>query len=107
MNEINKPEIKEYTERVKDYLGDRLEKIIIYGSYARNEQLPGSDVDIAIIVTEKRKNDRKHVFELGKDFLLEKNIVFSPRVFEKEEFERKVKQGYGFYKNVYKEGIEV
>lgn len=51
IKEINHlfPKIKEYLKKV---YGDKLESIIIYGSFAKNKATEDSDIDIAIILKE-------------------------------------------------------
>jgi len=69
--------------------------------------VPGSDIDVAILVTEKREDDRKRAFDVTGTFILDEGLRFSLRVFEVTEFERKADEGHGFYRNVRNEGIEV
>ena len=41
--------IDEFVENVKMVLGERLKKIILYGSYARGDYNSSSDIDIMIL----------------------------------------------------------
>ena len=41
--------IKEFTKGVNDILGNRVKKIILYGSYARGDFRENSDIDIMIL----------------------------------------------------------
>jgi predicted nucleotidyltransferase len=100
-------DIERFVADVWREFGDRLDRVVIYGSYAREEHVPGSDIDVAILVTEKREDDRKRAFDVARTFILDEGLRFSPRVFEVTEFERKADEGNGFYRNVRNEGIEV
>ena len=40
-----------FSKQVKDILGDKLTKIILYGSYARGDYKENSDIDIMILTT--------------------------------------------------------
>ncbi|MFB6216118.1 MAG: nucleotidyltransferase family protein [Candidatus Aenigmatarchaeota archaeon] len=42
--------IEKFGEDVRSLLGERVDRILLYGSYARGEETPGSDIDIAVIV---------------------------------------------------------
>ena len=42
--------IKDFKADVEKIYGQRLKKIILYGSYARNEDTPNSDIDLAIVL---------------------------------------------------------
>lgn len=107
MREASESEIEEFVSKVKELFGDRLDRVVLYGSYARGEQLPGSDVDLAVILKEEREDDREKLLDLRSDYLIDDEIYFSPRIFEKEEFEKRVEENYSFYTNVDEEGVEV
>ncbi len=42
--------IREFVERVKMLYGDRLRRILPYGSHARNEATAASDIDLAVVL---------------------------------------------------------
>lgn len=107
MSIASRGDIDRFVAEIEREFGSRLDRVVLYGSYARDEPVPGSDIDVAILVTEKRRDDRKRAFDVARDFILDEGLRFSPRVFEVNEFEQKVEDGYGFYRNVRNEGIEV
>jgi len=80
---------------------------LLYGSYARDEPVPGSDIDLAILVDERHDDDRKRVQEIAGDWFVDRGLRVSPRVFETAAFRRKVEAGYGFHSNVAAEGVPV
>ena len=47
-NNVNE-EVQKFINEVKKILGDRLKKVILYGSYARGDYNKKSDVDIMIL----------------------------------------------------------
>lgn len=55
--------IEQYVEEIKKIYGSHIRQIILYGSYARGDFRPDSDVDIMILVLyrleqlEKQKED--------------------------------------------------
>lgn len=106
MRAASREEIEDFADLVKEVLGDRLEKVMLYGSHARGEALPGSDVDIAVFVSEKQKGDREKLQELRKDFLLEDEIYFSPRVFEIDRLKNRASEN-SFFGRIQEEGIEI
>jgi predicted nucleotidyltransferase len=53
-------EIKEnLVKDLKEIFNDKLDKVIIYGSYARGEDDNESDIDIMVLVNEKDEELRK------------------------------------------------
>lgn len=47
--------INEVVERLKSLYGDKLKKIILYGSYAKGTQNEDSDIDIAVLIEEEEQ----------------------------------------------------
>ena len=50
MSKLMKDLIEEYVEAIKKIYGSHVRQIILYGSYARGDFRPDSDVDIMILV---------------------------------------------------------
>lgn len=98
-------DIKDFVEEAKDVIEDDFERAILYGSYAREEHDTGSDIDIAFIVN--GEVDESRVFEIVDRFRKDRSLDFSPRFFEKEEFNSKLREGFRFYKKVDEEGVEI
>ncbi len=40
--------LEEYIIRIKSKFSEKIEKIIVFGSYARGENLEGSDIDVLV-----------------------------------------------------------
>ena len=51
MNSNKRDIILRFSQQVKLILGDKLDKVILYGSYARGDYNEHSDVDIMILTT--------------------------------------------------------
>ena len=98
-------DIEGFVSELRNIVGDSFEKAILYGSYARNEQDTGSDIDIAVLVS--GKFDENQVFRLVDRYRHEKDLDFSPRFFQTDEFESKAEEKYSFYQNVVEEGVEI
>ena len=43
------PNLDKFIQDIKDIYGNKLQKIILFGSYARNERTNDSDIDIILI----------------------------------------------------------
>lgn len=102
--------LKEYVNGLFKIIGAELNKVILYGSYARGEQnLDGeiSDIDIMILVD---KNDydikvlQKKILDYSYDFDLKYDILLSPIVENTENYNNRIKY-MAFYKKVQEEGV--
>ena len=99
----------QYVEEVKKIYGERLKSVILYGSYARGDYRPDSDIDIMILVD---LTDME-VEELSKqlswstyDFNEEHDTDIKPIVKSDTHF-KKWLGVYPFYTNVQKEGVKL
>lgn len=106
-------QLKDITSQLVDVYrniyGDDIVEILLYGSYARNEETDQSDVDIVAIVKENRLDLQKKlkiVWDISADIGLENDVVVSPTVVPFDEFE-KYREILPYYMNIEKEGIKV
>jgi len=96
------PKIK---KRIKKSFGDKVKKIILYGSYARGDYNKDSDVDILVIVDDSNLHPYHEIRnELVSSLLDEYDLLFSIRINDEDTF-TEYKDIIPFYKNVVKEGI--
>ena len=100
---------KEVARGAKDVLGDKLFKVILYGSYARGDFDEGSDIDIMVLVDSKqselgqyRKGLNRVVSRVG----LDNDIMVSAALKDKEGFYKHI-DILPFYQNVINEGVEI
>lgn len=108
-----KSELQTVLEKVKgascQLYGEKLNKIILYGSYARGDFTEESDVDIMIVLNcdaEEVKKLRSLTAEMASDISLESEVFLSILLREKSHFE-KGRMFVPFYRNVESEGITI
>jgi predicted nucleotidyltransferase len=88
--------------------GAKCKKIMLYGSYARGEQEPFSDMDIMVIVDMDKEELRSYddlVFDRTYDLTLKYGILLSIMTKSEKHFLHWVNV-LPFYANVRNEGIE-
>ena len=107
MEMASQVDIEDFVSELNSVFGDRLAKVILYGSYARGEATPGSDIDLLLLVKDKKKGDRLKALDIANKFFEERELLFSPRVMEKETFNEKLDKNYGFHKEVAQQGVEI
>jgi len=109
----SKAVLDEITERVcaaaKEVLGEKLEKVVLFGSYARGDFDDESDIDIFVLadipqedVDDVRDEIRAHTGDLG----LEYDTVVSLHMAGSDTFYSWL-NALPFYMNVRKDGIEL
>lgn len=98
-----------FARQIKSMLGNKLSKVIVYGSYARGDYRENSDVDVMVLVKLTESEIKKIVpiiYDIAYDIELEKGIHISVVVKNEEQFEYWM-DTLPFYRNVSKEGVEI
>ena len=99
-------------------LPDHVQRVILYGSYARSEADPDSDVDVMVVVAweEERLPDGFYrsmycdprwqtIVDIAHDVSLESGVWISPLVVGENRYE--AHQRWSFFKEVQREGIVI
>ena len=99
--------LEDFLEEIKQILGNRLKKIILYGSYARGDYNKNSDIDIMILTDLTSEEISKYsllIWEKCADIEIDKGIVISPLIRNLDDFNSwlNVKP---FYMNIVNEGV--
>ena len=98
-------ELTKLFKKIRERFGNKVEKIILFGSYARGDYGKDSDIDLLIIV-----NDRKIEYELRKivySFIPSVGRLISVKVIERKDYEMMNKMSFSFVKSVKREGVIV
>lgn len=101
--------LQQMAEIYRSVYGEKIVKIVLYGSYARGDYQADSDVDIVAIVRGERTNlqqQLKEIWDVSSDLELEYGTIVSPTVIPFEEFE-KYKNDLPYYKNIQNEGVDI
>ncbi len=107
MNERERSKLlKELSDELAQVLGERLEQVLLYGSYARKEEHPDSDLDILVVVRGDFNYASliRQTSELVARLSLQYDVVISRAFISKERFEN---ERSPFTLNVRREGIPV
>jgi uncharacterized protein (UPF0332 family)/predicted nucleotidyltransferase len=89
-------------DRFRDAFGDRLHRLVLYGSHARGDATPESDIDILVVLDrEPDRADREQAHEVMHHFTDEYGLNVSPLVTHRERFET---YNQPLYRNVREEG---
>ena len=92
-----------------DIYGSHLRQIILYGSYARGDFHPDSDIDIMILLDLSDIDIKKYRHQLSDmtfDFNMDYDVDIKP-IAKNEEHYRKWVDNYPFYSNVNREGVRL
>ena len=99
--------MKEYALKVKDVYGDKLVKIILYGSYARGDYNEDSDIDVMILIDVPPGQQQDNIDALL-DFnfdLNELHQTFIMPMTQSKLFFDRLKDIESFFINIEEEGV--
>jgi predicted nucleotidyltransferase len=100
MNIDFEKEIKSITTQIVEKY--KPEKIILFGSIAREKSSSDSDVDLIIIKKDTPLYGADRIRELSK--MIDRNIPLDLLVYRPEEFEKRLEMGDPFLKAILREG---
>lgn len=98
--------LKEFKKQIQHLYGDKLKEVILYGSYARNEETVESDVDLAIIIEGEISPFKEidNMSEIAYEFVLNHNILISIHPISEERY---FLTRTPFLMNIREEGISI
>ena len=99
--------IYRFSQELRHILGDKLTKVIVYGSYARGDFQENSDIDIMILTSMSEDEIRiieNQVYDIAYDYQLSDNIMISVNIKNADHFHYWL-GALPYYDNVEKEGV--
>jgi len=100
------PVLQKFKSDLQKLYGDRFDKLILYGSYARGQQHSESDIDLLLLLNNMGSTsfEINYSNELKTNYMLDYEMYFSLMPATTNEFE---KMQESLYYNIKKEGIFV
>jgi predicted nucleotidyltransferase len=94
-----------FADQAKQVYGSRLREVILYGSCARGDFAPDSDVMVLLDVPQESINEeRKKILDASDRLDMDYDVVLTPVFQSKQMFERYLPASK-FYQNVRAEGV--
>ncbi len=109
---VVEPKIERLINRVeselKNLLADKLEKVILFGSYSRGDYDDESDIDILALVDAPQPDEtyEETLLDIIVDLSIEFDMVLS-LILENTECYEKSKETQPLLRNIEKEGVEI
>ena len=98
-----KPVLEKFKREITKIAGDNLKNMILFGSYARDEAMKYSDIDIVLIFQNEPSIEIKNrIREISNSLSLQYDVVIAEFLLTQSEFQ---KYKTPFLLNVRKEGI--
>ncbi len=97
--------LEAFVRRVQESFPDQILQISLFGSKARGEGDPDSDVDVLVIINQYDRSLRRKIIDLSSDLSLEYDVLLSPRVIGLQRWQNR--QGFSLYRNIAREALPI
>jgi predicted nucleotidyltransferase len=97
--------LREFSARVRVALGSNLRDLRLFGSKARGDFQPGSDLDVLVVVTDGRVRAEDLAIDIAFDINVASDLYISPRVVTAASLTDPVWRTTLFVQTVTREGI--
>jgi uncharacterized protein (UPF0332 family)/predicted nucleotidyltransferase len=109
--EVLRPEeaqaVEEFKDRLLAALPDQVRDIILFGSKARGDGYPESDIDLLVVLENPTKEQTDTVGDIMFDILFNRGVELSAITFSREEAMQQRELGTPLIRNVAEEGIVI
>jgi predicted nucleotidyltransferase len=99
--------LAEAKERLRATYGDRLRRVVLYGSYARGDATPDSDVDVLVVLDRLAENsydEIKRTTDVQIPLFEQYRLHFSLKPYTESSYRDRRRS---FVRNVHADGIEL
>ncbi len=97
--------LTEYVSRLRSELEREIVEIRLFGSKARGDFSPESDIDVLVIIAEASAELKNRIVDLAFDVNLEYNVFISPVIYSREVREHPLWRVTHFGRATEQEGI--
>lgn len=99
--------LQAYVTAAQIRFGSQRVEVLLFGSKARGEASPSSDVDIVVILDHPAAQDLSDARGLGFDVLLSHGVFLSVRAMSRQAWQTLATMQSLFYRNVLRDGISL
>lgn len=80
--------VREVRDRLHILYGESLQQLVLYGSHARGEAQPGSDVDLLVVLDDFQdaEDELRRMAPIGSDLSLKYDVVVAFLVIREREY---------------------
>jgi len=99
-----KKAIDKILQHLQNVCAEQLVSVILYGSKARGDFSPESDIDLLVLVRNRKNIDRDKIYDFLLDDDIDYSLNFSLNIYDVNEFRRLAAIKAPFAMNVLEEG---
>ena len=107
LNPKERDAILEFVHLLEERFGDRISSVALFGSKARGESIPDSDLDLLVVVDSDDWRVHKKIRYLAADISLKYELDLSPRVWSVAHRREMETINSLLHQNIQKDGINL
>lgn len=96
-----------YRQALAERFPDLVEEVIIFGSKARGDAGPDSDLDVLVLLREGDRDRKREVRHIGHCLATLSEAIPSIMVYTRQEWTLRKQSGSPFYRAVMRDGVRV
>ena len=96
-----------YRKALAEQVPGLVQEIVIFGSKARGEARPDSDLDVLVVLREGDRETKRRVRHLGHSLAVTSDAVPSIMVYTREEWSSRKRDDSPFYRAVFRDQVRV
>ena len=97
--------VRVFLQTLESELGAQLHRTVLFGSKARQDDDPDSDIDLLIVVNDENRTIRNAISKIGSRVSLEYDVLIGPFIIAKDSWEMMQREKFSLSENVAREGI--
>jgi predicted nucleotidyltransferase len=105
LNSNEQKAIQTFLTRLRTHYPDRVFQAILFGSKARGDGQPDSDIDILLVVDSDKWRFQHAISDVASDVSLEYSVLIGPRVIGQANWKEMAQERFSLYENVAREAI--
>lgn len=94
-----------FRQLLEQRFGPRLLGLTLFGSHARGEAGPDSDVDVLVLVDELSGAERRAIYELGGEVYVQTMVAIAPLAMTQYEHEEMIRLERLLVQDIEREGV--
>ena len=107
LDENDRQAIEEFRKDVQRLLGDRLERLALFGSKAEGHGTSESDIDLMVLITDSAASMRDPILDLAFDVNLKYGVYISPRIITLSNYQHPIWKITPFMKRLSQQSIPI
>jgi predicted nucleotidyltransferase len=97
--------LRAFVNQLQELFSQQVLQLALFGSKARGESGPDSDVDVLVIVDREDRSLRREIIDIASDLSLEYDVLLSPRVIGIQRW--KARQNFMLYSNIARDALPI